>query len=259
MANTSVSVKESADTIPDKSTQYSGSTLQSTAKSSTISGSRTAIFGMSAMDDTLKTTPEAFLRFAALRDFSGENVSFLINVANWKAAWGCSRPGLSIDELRRQQFIAAIRIYASFASMDLAEFPINLSCQELQRLHNMFEADALMLCGKERNTQSAQFGLIPSAASSTADFKTGLNLSTLGKANLESVQKMRAMEDGNLWDHEIPSSFTMDAFDRAQHEIRYLVFTNTWPKYVNQTFVEKDGSRGSGIPRQRLFHYFRLT
>lgn len=253
---------ESVDTFSHNSTQYSGSTLQVSKSSTTANSldkSRTAIFGMPAMENTLKTDADAFLRFAALKDFSGENVSFLINVALWKAAWS-SRSTLSADEIRRQQFIAAIRIYASFASMDFSEFPVNLSCQESKHLHDMFESPAMMLCGgRNSENRSTPFDFISSAASSTADFKTGLNLDTLGKANFESVQKMRKMEDGSLWDHEIPSTFGIDAFDTAEHEIKYLVFTNTWPKFVNHTYVEKADRSVSGMYTQRLFHYFRLT
>ncbi len=41
------------------------------------------------------------------------------------------------------------------------------------------------------------------------------------------------MVDDYLADVEIPETFAEMVFDPAEIEIKYLVLTNTWPKFVN--------------------------
>ena len=56
----------------------------------------------------------------------------------------------------------------------------------------------------------------------------------LGKANLHSVTRMAELSTDNypgVWC--IPDNFTPRAFDAAENEIKYLVLTNTWPKFVH--------------------------
>ncbi|KAF2200382.1 hypothetical protein GQ43DRAFT_432554 [Delitschia confertaspora ATCC 74209] len=249
---------DSEETLSYGSTKYSGSTLKSADTSNearSVDSRNTDMFTMVALETALKINPDPLLRFAALKDFSGENVSFLINVANWKLEWSNASKELSSAEHRRQKFTEAVRIYASFVSMDFSEFPINLSCQEARHLHDMFETAAVTMCRNTVTSNSATpFDLPISETSSTTDFRTGLNLHTLGKANLQSVRKMADLDNGEqALDAEIPATFGADVFSTAEHEIRYLVFTNTWPKFVNEGYNRNAGKS----VMQRFLCYLR--
>ncbi|ORX94222.1 hypothetical protein BCR34DRAFT_608350 [Clohesyomyces aquaticus] len=151
-----------------------------------------------------------FLHFAALKDFSGENVSFLTYVADWRRAWystDCWSP-----EYKRGQSVAAVRIYASFVSLEFSEFPINISSREMKFLYDVFEDAARKLCRRISFSSSdfvTPFESLPLESGSTTDLRTGLNLETLCHSNLKSVKCMAVLgRDEELTSLNLPEEFT---------------------------------------------------
>ncbi|KAF2025897.1 hypothetical protein EK21DRAFT_103602 [Setomelanomma holmii] len=225
---------------------------------------------MTALENALRTNAIPLLQFAALKDFSGENVSFLTHVADWRRYW--FSPKASTAEHRHKQFVAAVRIYAHFISLEFSEFPINISSKEMKRLHNVFESAAVLLNRSKR-------GSVASAASndatpfdnvkpddvpdspldcqksfnSTTELKASVNLDALGRANLRAVSCMRELYDDVLADIEIPEAFNEMVFDPAEREIKYLVLTNTWPKFVNVGRANSQMSRDIDEERGNLW------
>lgn len=250
------------DTDDQKDSTYTGSTYApGDAEIPEFGTNSTEMLNMAALDFTLRTNPGPLLEFAALKDFSGENVSFLMHLAEWKRAWFI--PLSSTQEQRRQQFLFAVRLYVNFVSLDFAEFPINICSREMKRLHHVFaEAAALLM---RRQSVSSTETVTPfdnpiapvSSNSSTADLKTGLNLDTLGKANLMSVMQMTELRaTDTISEINIPESFTTDIFQDAEQEIKYLILTNTWPKFVNASCsgsqVDEEEGRGGWWARHAL-------
>jgi hypothetical protein len=205
---------------------------------------------------------------------TGENVSFLTHVADWRRYW--FTPKSSTAEHRRKQFIAATRIYAHFISLEFSEFPINISSKEMKRLHIVFESAAKFLYGRRRgsgtNENATPFdNVLPDDASdspinvkspvdSTWEMKSGVNLDTLGRANLKAVSRMEELyQDETLVDVQVTDVFNEMVFDAAESEIKYLVLTNTWPKFVNMgramsqlSKEEDDEEKGNALMRLLL-------
>lgn len=245
-----------------KDSTYTGSTYApGDAEAPEFGTNSTEMLNMAALDFTLRTNPGPLLEFAALKDFSGENVSFLMHLADWKRAWFI--PLSSTEEQRRQQFFNAVRLYVNFVSLDFAEFPINICSREMKRLHQVFGEAATLLM--RRPSVSSTETVTPfdnpigpvSSNSSELDLKTGLNLSTLGKANLASVMQMTELRaTDSLSEISIPDSFTTDIFQDAEQEIKYLILTNTWPKFVNVSCsgsqVDEEEGRGGWWARHAL-------
>lgn len=232
---------------------------------------------MTALDNALRTNAMPLLEFAALKDFSGENVSFLTHVADWRRYW--FSPKSSTAEHRRKQFIAAVRIYAHFISLEFSEFPINISSKEMKRLHHVFESAASILYRRSRGSVASSISdnvtpfdsVLPedmpglasdsqSACSSTAELRSSVNhLDALGRANLRAVSRMQELYgDETLAEIEIPDAFSELMFDSAEAEIKYLVLTNTWPKFVNvgransQISQDVDEEKGNAWGRKLL-------
>ncbi|KAF2874261.1 hypothetical protein BDV95DRAFT_488517 [Massariosphaeria phaeospora] len=209
------------------------------------------MYTMVALENALRTNPQPLLQFAALKDFSGENVSFLTHVADWRREW--LAPKTSTLEHRRKQFIGAVRIYASFVSLDLSEFPINISSREINLLHDLFESAAKMLLRSRSlssNDTATPFDSVPADSSSTTDLRLGINLDSLGRQNIKSVAQMTVVDCDDTFDHvAIPDAFDEMVFAAAEKEIKYLVLTNTWPKFVNMAIAsneaEQDNEQGS--------------
>ena len=237
----------------------------------TLESSRSSMLTMTALENALRSNAAPLLEFAALKDFSGENVSFLTHVADWRKYW--FTPKGSTAEHRRQQFIAATHIYARFISLEFSEFPINISSREMKRLYNIFDATAVFLYRNKRGSLSSETSdsvtpfdnvqpddasashsnMPPSPSGSTFGLR---DLDALGRANLRAVSRLDALySDERFTDLEIPETFAEVIFDPAESEIKYLVLTNTWPKFVNAgraaSQISKDEETGNGW-RQKI-------
>lgn len=115
---------------------------------------------MQALESCVRTNPQRLLLFAALKDFSGENISFLTKILEWRRDWLPSSPTKSSGFLRRlsvcevndksiqrQQFKRAVDIYASYVSLRYSNYPINLSHTHLKELEAVFEGAAITIYG----------------------------------------------------------------------------------------------------------------
>ena len=259
----------------DHGSMRSTTTLAATAKSAgettlmsdySIESQRSNMLTMTALENALRTNAIPLLEFAALKDFSGENVSFLTHIADWRRYW--FSPRLSTAEHRKQQFITAVRIYSHFISLEFSEFPINISSKEMKRLHQVFESAAVLLNRRNRGSidsdtsdssatpfdnmdprclpdsptipgspgflRSPVPALFPPSPIKAEFEMKATDLDSLGRANLRASSRMRrnSMEDlfANV---QVPEAFRETIFDQAESEIKYLVLTNTWPKFVN--------------------------
>ncbi|KAK7910775.1 hypothetical protein PG985_013256 [Apiospora marii] len=268
---------EDPEAISTSSAGFGGSTLggRSTAGKSgksantaSTSHSRDSTLTMGALENALRTNPQPLLEFASLKDFSGENVSFLSHVGDWRRAWTMSTS--SPADKTREQFVRAVRIYSHFVSLEHSEFPVNISSRTGKALHQIFHQTAQILNRRRRQSDSATpfDGAVPGHD----DDCPGDLEATLGKANLESVTQMAELSmpgstsqlnggrHHDFSDLEVPDSFNPQVFEAAEGEIKYLVLTNTWPKFVHAGFEqasqsskeEFDDGRPRGFPRNLL-------
>lgn len=228
-----------------------------------ISSRKSHMYTMVALDHALRWNAEPLQKFAALRDFSGENISFLTHLAHWKRGWAERQEEQHSSRLPtnecvkdkhqiRRHFNQAIRLYAGFISSDLAQFPINISSKTLKALDEMYRKPASLLLGDSRSEYSNN------SATPFLDQKraTTHDLETL-PAVLSSVQD--GTEAIYYWG-DIPHGFASCVFDDAEEAIKYLVLTNTWPKFVNEGFPEQiRDSRGRSLSRElhQLFFWPR--
>lgn len=206
---------------------------------------------MAALENVLRNNPRPLLEFASLKDFSGENVSFLCHITDWKNAYALCKE----DPNRRHDlFIGAVRIHSHFVSLEYSEFPVNISSRTGKTLHQIFD-EAADLLNRRRSSHSdsaTPFDDVPTADDkppAASILKGGLGLEgTLGKANLQSVTQMAELNCDGQDDIPVPEAFNAAVFDDAENEIKYLVLTNTWPKFVHAGFerASQAEKRGEG-------------
>jgi hypothetical protein len=211
-----------------------------------IDSQRSDLYTMAGLENALRTNAVPLLQFAALRDFSGENISFLTHLADWRRAW--LHLSVSTTQHRRQQFIAAVSIYAHFVSPSISEFSINISHANMAALRDLFE-DAASRIFRKRSIASTYsptpFEEIPPDSDSTIDLRSGVNLDIFSRANINSVANMaRPCYEDVLTAYQIPDAFKETVFDAAEKEIKYLVLTNTWPKFVNNAYASSQHDSG---------------
>ncbi|KAK0631258.1 hypothetical protein B0T14DRAFT_489853 [Immersiella caudata] len=214
------------------------------------------ILTMAALEHVLLKNPEPLRHFSATRDFSGENIAFLTSVSSWKSTLPApflrNRHNTSPDIVRKE-FTAALRIYVEFISPRDAEFPINIAWADLRKLQGVFERAARSVVGedagrKKKRDSALLFGEVDFGNES----EVGIRAAEEGKvgAGGSGSAETLVMEEGvgmggngemEIWQGDIPAAFDGNVFDAAQASIKYLVLTNTWPKYVR----ERRSSEGS--------------
>lgn len=228
----------------------SNSHLVSTKSSSKHVPSTTSsreLYSMAALEKAMAVNTEPLLQFAATKDFTAENVLFLIQVRRWKEAFArAARPGNEVSESARSHlFNTAVQIYTSRVNDKTTDFPINIEHKVRQDLDAIFspavptgqltqsehlpydEADAWTKSPKSPTTfdrmESSDSGETltgsPVAFREKPEplFPPHPGVAPLG----ESRAKMRA-------------GFDEHVFDAAESSIMYLVLTNTWQKFVRE-------------------------
>lgn len=220
-----------------------------TSEKSQSKRNQTHMMTISALEKAIATNPLPLLNFAATKDFTAENILFLISIRDWKAAWASSPP---TPQSRAMLFNQAVEIYAQSVNEKLALFPINIEGGIRSRLDAIFESYVRNLRGESGS------GDVVDPFNEVTPFAGGgameLPLSPMkGTWPLSSQQSLpstplspatgfdkeiiieRYVEAGG----EIDAAFDEKVFDAAEKSIKYLVMTNTWRKMVTEM---KDGS-----------------
>lgn len=190
---------------------------------------------MTALDHALRENQGVLQEFSALSDFSGENIAFLARVSEWKSrSWpnaisdSESRESLAQEE-RLDAYNYALQIYADFISLEHADFPLNLPSQDMKQLFRVFDKPARILFGEDASVNIA----VP--------FDDAYLRSRTGSSSGSSGDiRHQARYTG-----DIPSGFSSTVFDSAQGHIKYLVLTNTWPKFVREMHSRRRSSETS--------------
>lgn len=215
----------------------------------TAASNRDSILTMSALEYVLQRNPAPLQQFSALHDFSGENIAFLTSVAEWKGSIPRPSPPAStknhtIDflapvdssaqdkdrELVRERFNRALHIYAKFISVQHAEFPVNISSQDLRQLDAIFAQPASIMYGEHESKVDpvTPFGPPPGFGS----FEPPPSPTATESSQKAFRCSVSIIGDRVQYWGEVPDAFDAKVFDAAEESIKYLVLTNTWPKFI---------------------------
>nr|POE53482.1 hypothetical protein CFP56_28704 [Quercus suber] len=218
------------------------------------------MYRMAALDRALAINPAPLLYFAARKDFSAENILFLLQVRSWRNAWRTAPvdpvTGEVIATAQHYLLNSAVQIFRHSITLT-AEFPINIEDavarhlrevlgQHLQRdeeqhphsyaskpMSSFFDVEcAASNHGTTTDQWSEKMGdcsvTVISTVSTPIKSTTPSPLEPCEGATLETLT------------HQAPSSFHCPAgfnnelFDAAEASILYLVLTNTWRRFVQQ-------------------------
>lgn len=218
------------------------------------SHSTESLFTMHALEHTLNQNPDPLRTFASLRDFSGENIAFLTAVREWKALWTklCDAPDAAsrTEVNQRCLFKHALRIYANYVSLKYATFPVNIGAQDQQKLESIFGVAARTLYGDGETSLDSEitpFGsrIDPSAHHQPQPARSWAQDVLLSLGNNRSSNAVDFVtENVDYWGH-IPNEFSGGVFNSAEKSIKYLVLTNTWPKFIREHRLESLNSKSS--------------
>lgn len=244
-------------------TESSGSAFEKASEKQPSSSTSRAVkdpktSSMAALEETLKSNPGSLQSFAALRDFSGENVAFLVSVMEWKSAWTLAAPqeapqspvrGSEAERreaerrLVRRQFNHALSLYVLFISWEHAPTPLNLASREYHNLKQIFHHAVELLYADEETSESQ---LAPSGHS-LFPFASDVSRTSFGDEGDTANISDRVWYWG-----PIPEAFQPDIFDAVECSTKYLVYTNTWSRY-SRSIRSNNQSADDGKDRTRSF------
>ncbi|KAG5928309.1 hypothetical protein E4U42_000851 [Claviceps africana] len=207
---TSMKSSTSADssTLADLTSFYSNSVSEKNRLDLLDEDLSDRLLTMTALDYVLRDNPTPLQDFSAMHDFSGENIAFLTRAACFKASW----PVLPAGEQALDVYNEALGIYIDFISTRDAEFPLNLSSRELKAQEATFERAARAVMGDSAPTTPFD------VEAPNWDMP----------APTETLARVRQQYRG-----PVPEAFSMHIFAGIESHVKYLVLTNTWPKFVN--------------------------
>jgi hypothetical protein len=183
---------------------------------------------MQALEFSIENSIEPLIAWAASREFTAENTIFLREVRNFRKKWSFMNPVSTAQ--RRQMFNDASLIYFTLVNPFTAETPINIEYKIFKTLQNTFsdiEFDPYMPARSKTPENPSSPGVRENVVCPWEE-------SISRPASLESNQSAEAASKSI-----VPSEFCEDVFDAAFESIKYLVFTNTWPRYVDAELGSK--------------------
>ncbi|KAF2828040.1 hypothetical protein CC86DRAFT_203503 [Ophiobolus disseminans] len=187
---------------------------------------------MQALEFSIQHSIEPLIAWAASREFTAENTIFLREVRNFKKKWSSLRNVTTAQ--RRQMFNEASLIFFTLINPFTAESPINIEYKIFKTLQNIFssvEFDPYM--PRSRTPDDLKSPVLRENVvcpwEDTLSRPASLN-STNSTGSTASTSSSRGI---------VPSEFTEAVFDAAFESIKYLVFTNTWPRYVDAELSSK--------------------
>lgn len=199
------------------------------APSATCSDS--SLFSMGALERLLENNPEPLRQFSALKDFSGENVAFLAAVAEWKRKFPVGQARGAIQAA----YTSAVGIYTSFICPRYAEFPINISFQEMASLEAMFAEAARILYGAGGVVSGPASEFVPADWPRSPVSPMPKDSEMTGIYINDDMHELQASLKRVSYCGQIPASFSATCFDQVEGSIKYLVLTNTWPKFLQDS------------------------
>lgn len=187
---------------------------------------------MQALELSIEQNIEPLIVWAATKEFTAENTIFLREVRNWRKKWSSLKTVSTAQ--RRQMFNEASLIYFTLVNPFTAETPINIEYKIFKVLQNLFasvEYDPYMPRSKTpedmRSPVIRENVICPWEETLSRPASIQSDITTSSTSSTSSI---------------IPSEFTEDIFDAAYESIKYLVFTNTWPRYVDAEMSSKASS-----------------
>jgi hypothetical protein len=178
---------------------------------------------MQALEFSIENSIEPLIAWAANREFTAENTIFLREVRNFKKKWS-SLKSVTTGQ-RRQMFNEASLIYFTLVNPFTAETPINIEYKIFKTLQNMFsdvEFDPYM--PRSKTPDDLKSPVMRDNVVCPWEDTLSRPASISSNHTTSSATSSRCI---------VPSDFSEEVYDAAFESIKYLVFTNTWPRYVD--------------------------
>ena len=212
-------------------------TLQPSSDADVESQIRGSKHSLQAFEAALQNSSEELLEYASSREFTGENIIFLNSVRDFKAGWKAALPPSDVPtsaEHRQKYFAIATEIFDRSVSLHTAAFPINIESHVYSELNEIFGRDVV-----PSSSVIAPFADRWSLATIAALTRTSDKYTTNSRPVRPNTDDNGDLKPSTSSEfilstraNSIPDNFDVDVFDKAERSVKYMVFTNTWARFV---------------------------
>ncbi|ETI22891.1 hypothetical protein G647_04685 [Cladophialophora carrionii CBS 160.54] len=236
-----------------QSSNHADSSRASSDQPSITSSQQRELYTMASLERALADNPNPLLKFAATRDFTAENILFLMQVQRWKETYASAlRANNTLSESAKSQlFHSAVDIYMSRVNDKTTDFPINIESRVRQDLDTIF--GPAVPTGRLDPDEDMSYYEAESWIKSPKTTSTfHMDNSAHSGASVETLTAIQVLMSFPVENHEsifpphpgvaplgesrakMRAGFDEHVFDAAQRSIKYLVLTNTWQKFVKE-------------------------
>jgi hypothetical protein len=189
------------------------------------------MYSMAALEKALAVNPTPLLHFAATKEFTGENVVFLLQVRDWRAAWDRAIREFGTGQVRYRLFNIGVEIFTTSVHTKTADFPINVAGKVRSKLEVVFGPAVVGVKYLDENIvdpfNHPSFGIIGHELRNHTASESAENFLSLAKLDLDVIHEVPETAA------DIPAGFDEHIFDEAEASVKHMVITNTWPKFVD--------------------------
>ncbi|KAJ9667215.1 hypothetical protein H2201_002736 [Coniosporium apollinis] len=202
------------------------------------------LYSMAALEVQIAKNIEPLLRWSARKEFTAENIVFLKTVRDFKRKWQmATKKGPLDNEQSQEQYAEAALIYFTLVHPSTAMFNINIDSRTYNDLAAVFadvQYEPLLEASSPKSdnvvtpwndglfsSQSDEHNLLNDVDRKYPMPVTEITLSEMGTS---SASTAGTADTSAL---KIPIGFSVDVFDRAYESVKYLVFTNTWTRFID--------------------------
>jgi hypothetical protein len=202
-------------------------------------------YSLAALERALQDDTNRLEKFAATKDFSGENIAFLKQVEDWKEKWRSSEvealDGKLSPCIARSLFNTAEQIFQTLVHRESSNFPVNLDDDiylTLDRIFGGFDPAARRYLAVYKSNCPPEVTIAPFVDGIFAndgslpggrgyrEFCEKTFGADTGRERLQTPQRKDPVNVPLL--PKIPESFESGIFDKAEAAVKQMVLTNTW-------------------------------
>ena len=214
---------------------------------------RGRMYSMESLEECLNGNYDGLQVYSSCMELNGENIIFLSKVRNFQQTWSSKFSNRNNDhtKTRMLMFRAALSIYVNLIHSGTASYPINIESPIYAKLESIFgPATALVASKRKASLPSTPISAVspweePAELTRADSDNDGYPLQAVqvatplsrpsSKSNSsEHIISIRDIEDSqdSLYTSEVPKEFDEHVFDAANKSIKYMVWTETWQRYM---------------------------
>lgn len=230
------------------------STAGSLATRSTGS-KRGKMFSMESLDECLATNCDGLQVYASCMELNGENIIFLTKVRGFQRKWDMDFSKIrDSSRARMGMFRAALSIYVTLVHSETASYPINIESPIYAKLESIFGAATKLVASRRRSDslltpissvtpwdEPQSEPLVESSMLEPSETYPMRHMSpstpparrSIDNGSREHIIPLEDDPQESLAGFKIPAEFSEHVFDAAFKSIKYMVWTETWQRYLN--------------------------